>query len=180
MGQLHTADWGVGRDAGMSRMELKEPTMESKLITMTEAALAGADAHRATLLLDWEQVLRDRDEARAQVRALADANQRKEEFLGIVAHEIRAPATNSSLAVALVGRRLDSLLAQLTAADVEFASQVAVIRDLLRPAEHNMNRLVALVADLLDLSRMWAGRFELRLTRCDLAALVEEAVEEQR
>jgi len=37
-----------------------------------------------------------------------------------------------------------------------------------------------LVVDLLDVSRIQAGRFDLRLTHFDLAAVVSEAVEEQR
>src|SRR5262245_17827543 len=154
--------------------------MESELIAITEAALADGGASRTTLRLKCEQLLRERDEARTQARTLADANRRKDEFLGIAAHEIRVPVTSSSLAVAIVGRRLDTLLAHLSAENAELAGKIAVIRDLLRPAEDSMERLTGLVVDLLDVSRIWLGRFDLRLTQCDLAAVVKEAVEEQQ
>ena len=42
------------------------------------------------------------------------------------------------------------------------------------------HRLTALVNDLLDVSRIQAGRLELRLAACDLVELCQQAVEEQR
>ncbi len=152
--------------------------MTAELIAMTEAAQAGA--RRAALRLGWERLLREREEARAQARTLAEANRRMDEFLGIAAHELKTPVTSSGFAVALAERRLDTLLARLSAEDVELAGQIAPIRDLLRQAEDGMERLTRLVVDLLDVSRIRAGRFDLRLTQCDLAAVVGEAVEEQR
>jgi signal transduction histidine kinase len=154
--------------------------MAIEQIAMTEGELADGGTHRAALRLVWEWLLSERDDARVQARTLAEASQRMDEFLGIVAHELRTPVTSSHLAVALAGRRVDALLVRLFAADVELAGQVVPIRDLLSQAEDGMERLTRLVADLLDGSRIQAGGFDLRLTHCDLAALVSEAVEEQR
>jgi len=171
-------------------MTWKETTMVAELISMTEAAPTGGGARRAALWLGWEQLLREREETRAQAQALAEANRRMDEFLGVAAHELKTPVTSSRLAVALAGRRLDTLLAHLAAEDLAaedlaaedlaLAGQFAAIRALLGRAEDGLERLTRLVIDLLDVSRIRASGFELRLTHCDLAAVVGEAVEEQR
>jgi signal transduction histidine kinase len=128
----------------------------------------------------WEWLLREREAAMAQARALAEANRRMDEFLGIATHELKTPVASSSLAVALAGQRLDTLLAQFVAEDIELAGKIARIRGLLSEAEDEMERLTRLVIDLLDVARIQTGRFELRLAHCDLATVVAEAVEQQR
>lgn len=47
-------------------------------------------------------------------------------------------------------------------------------------ADQQISRLNRLVGDLLDVSRIQAGKMEVRLVPCDLATIVREAVEEQR
>ena len=47
-------------------------------------------------------------------------------------------------------------------------------------AEHQADRLERLVNELLDVSRVRAGKLELQLAPTDLAAIVREAVDEQR
>lgn len=51
---------------------------------------------------------------------------------------------------------------------------------LLERADSHMDRLSRLVVDLLDVSRIRAGKLELRLAPCNLAEIVREVVEEQR
>jgi signal transduction histidine kinase len=130
--------------------------------------------------LGWERLLREREAALAQARVLAEANRRMDEFLGIATHELKTPVASSSLAVALAGQRLDTLLAQFVADDIELAAKIAHIRDLLSEAADGMERLTRLVVDLLDVARIQTGRFELRLAHCDLATVVAETVEQQR
>ena len=154
--------------------------MTTEKLTMTEAAPAGERARLTTLGQEWERLLREREAARAQVRTLTEANQRMGEFLGTATHELKTPVASSSLAVALAAQRLDTLQARLAAEDGALAGQAAPIQDLLRRAEDSLERLTRLVVDLLDVSRIGTGRLELRLAQCDLAAVVGEAVEEQR
>jgi signal transduction histidine kinase len=47
-------------------------------------------------------------------------------------------------------------------------------------ADFGIERLSRLMEDLLDVSRIRAGKLEFRLARCDLAAIVRDAVIEQR
>ncbi len=162
--------------------------MTAKLLAMTEIAAAGGGACLTAVEREWEweweRLLREREAARAQARALAEANRRMEEFLDIATHELKTPVTSSRLGVALAARRIHELLDQVAAcdnaSDAEFAGRLAALQELLTRAEESLERLTRLVVDLLDVSRIRAGRFELRLAQCDLAAVVGEAVEEQR
>ena len=158
--------------------------MTTEKLTMTEAAPAGERARLTTLGQEWERLLREREAARAQARALQEANQRMNEFLGIATHELKTPMTHIRLSVALAGRRVHDLLAQVAARDnaydAELSGKLAPIHELLTGAEEGLERITRLLVDLLDVSRIGAGRLELRLARCDLAAVVGEAVEEQR
>lgn len=162
--------------------------MAYEIGTMPEVAAAERGAPPAALgqlsEWEWERLLREREAARAQALALAEANRRMEEFLGIATHELKTPVTSSRLGVALAARRMHGLFDQVAAcdnaSDAELAGRFAALQELLTQAEESLERLTRLVVDLLDVSRIRTGRFELRLAHCDLAAVVGEAVEEQR
>jgi signal transduction histidine kinase/PAS domain-containing protein len=145
-----------------------------------ELALAGGVARLATLVLERERLLREREEARASALALEEANRRMDEFLGIATHELRTPVTSSGLTVGLAALRLASVLDQASAHGDELAGRLESIQELLVRADSSMERLSRLVSDLLDVSRIRAGRLEMRMTTCDLATVVREAVAEQQ
>ncbi len=149
-------------------------------VTSEERALAGAVAKLAALVLERERLLGEREAARATALALTETTQRMDEFLGVATHELRTPVTSSVLSVALAARRLESLLAQVSAPDSELASQLDGLRRVLAGAEASTERLSQLVVDLLDVSRIRAGQLELRPEPSDLAAIVRDAVAEQR
>ena len=158
--------------------------------TPDELALAAGVARLATLVLERERLLREREEARASALALQEANRRMDEFLGIATHELKTPVTSSSLSVGLVAQRVRDLVERLEPVAVrgdelgelayELGSELETIQGLLTGADDSMDRLQRLVADLLDVSRIRAGRLEMRPERCDLSAVVREAIEEQR
>jgi signal transduction histidine kinase len=136
--------------------------------------------------LEWERLLREREAARAQALALAqaEANRRMEELLGIAAHELKAPVTSSRLGVALAARRVSDLVDQVAARDTTSGAQLAfeldAIHGLLTRAEEGLARLTRLMVDLLDVPRIRGAGSEPRLAPCNLASVVREAVEEQR
>jgi signal transduction histidine kinase len=162
--------------------------MVAETVTVPTTTVITGSAFPAALRLarewNWERLVRERAAAEAQVRALAGVNRRMEEFLGIATHELKTPVTSSTLAVALAARGmrelLDEVVARENALDAELAGRVAALQELLTRAEEGLGRLTRLVVDLLDVSRIRTGRFDLRLAPCDLAAVVEETVEEQR
>lgn len=148
--------------------------------TPEEIALSGAVAQLAALTLERERLRREREEARAAELALRDTNQRMDEFLAIASHELKSPLTGMLGSVQLAQRRLRRLLAQGDRSAGELEAAIAPIAELLRRSEQQIGRQASLIDDLLDVSRIQSGHLELRLERCDLAALARECVEEQR
>ncbi len=178
-----------GRLAMVAPMRLREQLMgllilnygtKEPAVTAEERALAGAVAKLAALVCERERLLGEREAARATALALTETNQRMDEFLSVATHELKTPVMSSSLGVALAARRLRSLLAQVSVRDSQLAGQLDGLQELLAAAGASIDRLSRLVVDLLDVSRIRAGQLEFRLEPCDLAAVVRDAVEEQR
>ncbi|WP_439621798.1 ATP-binding protein [Gemmata sp.] len=94
--------------------------------------------------------------------ALREADRKKDEFLAILAHELRNPLAPLRTGLELVRRG---------AGQAERAWLMM---------ERQVNQLVRLVDDLLDVSRITRGRLELRRGPVDLAAVIEGAVETAR
>jgi signal transduction histidine kinase len=118
-----------------------------------------------------------RAETQAQVLALEETTRRMSEFMSIASHELRTPLTSAKANVQLMER----LLRRIADGQLEMAeSQMARLHDLAVRTERQMNRQARLVSDLLDLSRIQAGKLEMRPEPCDLALLVRDAVQEQR
>jgi PAS domain S-box-containing protein len=109
--------------------------------------------------LNMEQALRQSEEA------LREADQRKNEFLALLAHELRNPLAPIRYAVAL-GKRLGRTPEQQQRADEIIERQV----------EH-MSRLLD---DLLDVSRITRGAIELKKSRVELTSVVASAIEAVR
>jgi PAS domain S-box-containing protein len=105
------------------------------------------------------------EEAQEAVRA-------REEFLSIASHELRTPVTSLQLAVQSMLRILTS--GSLASAPPEF------VRNVLKAAERQSRRLEKLVDDLLDVSRITAGRLELRIEDVDLAQIAGDVVGQMR
>jgi PAS domain S-box-containing protein len=111
----------------------------------------------------------DRKAAEAAVQQanveLLDTARRKDEFLAVLAHELRNPLAPIANAVELMNMQgsRDPVL------------QAA--RDVIARQAGNMARLID---DLLDVGRMTSGKLELRRERVELAAVVEQALETSR
>lgn len=107
--------------------------------------------------------------------ALADEVRRiereKEEFLSIVAHELKTPLTPLKSVAQLIRMRLRRARAGERELDLE-----SLERDL-ATIERQVDRMDRLVTDLLDVSRIGRGRFELVPEPMDLAGVVREVVQ---
>ena len=148
--------------------------------TAPERELAAAVAKLAALVVERERLLRERAEARGSALALREANRRMDEFLGIAGHELRTPLTTVKASVQMSARLLAELRHSEDMATERQAQTLARVASLLERAQRQADRENRLVNDLLDVSRIQGGKLELRTQRCDLLALVREAVEEQR
>ena len=147
--------------------------------TPDEMALAGAVAELTALVIERERLLHDQAEARARELALHEATRRMNEFLAIASHELKTPVTVIKTNVQVIARRLNGRVSASVSPD-DLERLVEQAPTLLRRVEQQTDRLTRLVEDLLDVTRIQAGKLEMRPTRCNLAAVVEERVEEQR
>jgi signal transduction histidine kinase len=148
-----------------------------------------AAARLAVQATERERLLDERANATAEALALRAANERMDEFLGVVSHELRTPLTSSYASAQVALRRLHRLGADL--ADTEQAADDRDADRRLRTALASIElltgrvldahrRQMRLVDDLLDLSRIRAGKLELRAEEADLVAIVRDRVEDQR
>ncbi len=116
-------------------------------------------------ITEWVGVHIDITEARRLEAALRAADQRKDEFLATLAHELRNPLAPIRNAARI-----------LLQPDVSAASVQACADILTRQASH----MALLLDDLLDISRITSGRLELKNETVTVRAIVEAAVEAAR
>jgi PAS domain S-box-containing protein len=116
-------------------------------------------AQRAAVAIDNAQLYRAAEQARA---AAESANRTKDQFLATVSHELRTPL-NSILGWA---RMIEN-------GDLDPDGVARAARTIVRSASSQAQ----LIDDLLDLSRVAAGRMRLEVAPCRLGAIVEQAVE---
>jgi PAS domain S-box-containing protein len=148
--------------------------------TADEFAMAGAVAKLTAQIIERERLARDREIARANALALAETTRRMDEFLSVAAHELKTPVTNGMLTTTLALDTLRGFVAQSGPTDEAVSSALAYLQGLLERTEAHMDRLSRLVVDLLDVSRIRAGKLQLRIVPCNLANVVRDVVEEQR
>lgn len=150
-----------------------------------EIRLAAAVAQLAALIVERDRLLREREAARASALALREANRRMDEFLGVAGHELRTPLTvvkaDTQVLARLVRPPADPDGGE-SAVPIEPGERALRARLLLLTERtgRQIDRLERLVNDLLDISRIKAGKLDLRLEPADLLAVVSEAVESQR
>jgi PAS domain S-box-containing protein len=97
--------------------------------------------------------------------ALIEADQRKNEFLAMLAHELRNPLTPIRNAAHVLGRL------EVREPRVQWAQQTI---------ERQVSHLTRLVDDLLDVSRIVRGKVELKKEPVELAAVVNQALDMAR
>ena len=124
-------------------------------------AEAGADGKPASVLA----VGRDRTEKKKAEEDLRQADRRKDEFLAMLAHELRNPLAPIRNAAHVLGR-LPQQDSRLQWAQATIEAQVA--------------HLTRLVDDLLDVSRIVRGKAPLKKERVEFAALAERVLEGAR
>ncbi|WP_417378445.1 ATP-binding protein [Gimesia sp.] len=100
------------------------------------------------------------NEEKAQALQLAD--RRKDEFLAMLAHELRGPLAPMELAVGLL--QMDDL-------------SPALIRESRETMQRQLHQMKHLINDLLDASRIAHGKIELKKEILDLADVLNRAIE---
>ena len=122
----------------------------------------GQLAGLAVISQDMSERRQLEDDLRQTASALAEANRRKDEFLATLAHELRNP-------LAPIRNGL-----QVMYQSPNNPERIEQIRAMMK---RQLTQMVRLVDDLLDVSRISRGRFELSKEKVELAAIIEQAVE---
>ncbi|CAN5774119.1 hypothetical protein BH11MYX3_BH11MYX3_01450 [soil metagenome] len=138
-------------------VQLQERTLELKA-KADELREAQSRAHERELLAQRRRF--EAEIMEQQMRQLAETDRRKDEFLAILAHELRNPLQPLQTAVEVLEHDPDKPVP-------------ARIRGIVQRQVHHITRLVD---DLLDVARFNAGKLELRREPVALASIVEEAV----
>jgi signal transduction histidine kinase len=157
--------------AGLDDYVVKSPRHAIRLVTAVRLALDKAEARRRAAAAE-----RERDESLARERAARaeaerllaearEADRRKDEFLAVLAHELRNPLAPIRNSLGILQLSDPAAPSARTAREM-IARQVA--------------HLSRLVDDLLDVSRISRGRVELRREPVDLARLARTAAEDHR
>jgi len=125
---------------------------KDKPYSLFDLALAEEYTDRAAMALDNAMLF-----AKEQ-----DANRLKDEFLAIVSHELRTPLTP------ILGAMYH--LRSIRPADPETQAMASIV-------ERNARTQSRLIDDLLDVSRVATGKFELNRRTADLSEILQAAVD---
>lgn len=129
------------------------------------APIRDETGHVAGVVLVFHEVTNQRNlerSLRQQTQRLLEENRRKDEYLAMLAHELRNPLAPVANALAALKR-----LPVLPPVGIET----------IHIAEEQLRHLRRLVDDLLDVSRMAHGKITLQKTRADLRQIISHAVE---
>jgi len=163
----------VRRDGEVVTVESRQVLVSDESGQITAALEINRD------ISDLERLTRERAEAYARELSLRATKERMDEFLGITSHELRTPLTTIKGNIQLAKLRLKHALRKMGQVTEPAGSELGEVEALLDRAVRQVNIQSRLIRDLLDISRIQAGRIELNLEPCDLAHIVREAVKDQ-
>ncbi|MGH7500497.1 MAG: hybrid sensor histidine kinase/response regulator [Longimicrobiales bacterium] len=115
-------------------------------------------------VLGWFGITTDINDRKEMSERLREADRRKDEFLAVLAHELRNPLAPIGNAIQLMR-------------EIGVSEQLAWCHNVI---ERQVTQLVRLVDDLLDVSRITRGKIRLEKEAVDLAVVVGNAIEMSR
>lgn len=124
---------------------------EAKKFTQEHEILVSSIAAQAAISIDNAKLFEE-------VKAL---NEKKDEFIGLASHELKTPLTSIKGYLQVLGRMIKDSQHQ----------------KFLDKADQQASKLTALVADLLDVSKIEAGKLKLTVADFDLKEITSEAIE---
>jgi PAS domain S-box-containing protein len=141
--------------------ELRRRQVSSAPVRGPDGKIRGA----VTVVRDVTEQRRMDAELSMRAEQLKDADKRKDEFIAMLAHELRNPLVPIRTAVELLKKAHD---------------HPSVIENIRPMMERQVTHMVRLIDDLLDVSRITSGKIDLKPEAVPLAILVGGAVDSNR
>jgi K+-sensing histidine kinase KdpD len=141
-------------------------SLSFRCFTEDDVQLLQLVADRVALAIEHARLVEAESTARAEATQAGDAIRLRDEFLSIAAHELKTPITSLLGSAQLLMRRMDQ-------GELGLDSRT---RERVRTIETQARRLGHLVTQLLDVSRVQAGRLMLDRRPTDVAELTRSVV----
>ena len=159
---------GDGREIVLDRLPLAGALSGAETVRAEEIELSVPDGRRVTTLINATPIHGEDGAVASVVVTMQDLaplqalERMRAEFLGMVSHELRVPLSSikGSAAAALGAARLVA---------------PAETREFFRIIDDQADRMIGLIADLLDAGRIEAGTLSVAPEPSEVAALVEQA-----
>jgi signal transduction histidine kinase len=133
---------------------------------LERSGLAEVDRVGRSLGVSAERLRQHAQEEQKARQALEEAVRARDEFLSLASHELKTPLTAMVLQAQVLQRRIDR----------GDPLQPESARKLIDQTSRQTQRLVRLVDDMLDISRLSGGKLTLEKETVDLAALASEVL----
>lgn len=161
----------IARDITPRKILERQQAEQAELVARSNEQLARRQRVMVSLLEDLHE---SKNKLEDQKRSLQEANERlaslnamKDEFVATASHELRTPLTAIREGISLLR---DRVLGPINDEQNEFLTTV----------DENIDRLTELISNILDLSKIEAGRFSLFRRRLDLAERIRALLRENR
>jgi signal transduction histidine kinase len=149
--------------AAAAALEQRERDLRAKNLKI-QSQNEELQAQREELTSQNEELVRQGNELRAHSDALAEANERKSHFLGVLAHELRNPLAPISNSI--------NILKRVPPGSENAQRAQAVI-------ERQTRHMIRLIDDLLDITRISQGKIRVQSEPMDLLDAVRNCIEDQ-
>ena len=134
------------------------------LTTLLEKQNRELDAQKSELSAQTVELMQQNAELEMQKKQLDEASRMKTNFLSNMSHELRTPLNSVIALSGVLSRRVKKMIPE------EEYQYLEII-------ERNGKNLLALINDVLDISRIEAGREELESSRFPIGELLSDMVE---
>lgn len=124
---------------------------------------------QAQLETEIEERKKAEQEAREQYllqQATQELMKKKDEFMTIASHELKTPITSVKSTLQIVKRLVDN------------TDELKPVSPLVERASNQVNRLTSIINDLLDVTKIQAGKLDLLKTNFSIAELIDESVQQ--
>ncbi|RYD20988.1 MAG: sensor histidine kinase [Verrucomicrobiaceae bacterium] len=102
------------------------------------------------------------EDLRANLAALAEADRKKDEFIALLAHELRNPLAPLRTGLEIARRMKDD---------------PKVVMEMLEMADRQVSLVTRLINDLLDVSRITSGKLSLRMERVPVSEVIQDSLD---